>query len=243
MHAEISFIGLFWQASLLVKLVMMTLMGMSVVSWALIIQRSKVIKAANLASEQFEDRFWSGVDLNRLYQESSSRRDDIEGMEDIFYSGFKEYARLLKAGARGQDAVMDGTYRAMRVSLSRAVDELESNLPVLATVGSISPYIGLFGTVWGIMNSFIGIAKTQTTNLAVVAPGIAEALLATALGLVAAIPAVVIYNVFARSIAGYKAQVSDASAEVLLLVSRDLDLPGNERVAPAKNPPHMVKVG
>ncbi|MGL4933164.1 MAG: Tol-Pal system subunit TolQ, partial [Aeromonas sp.] len=118
MHAEISFIGLFWQASLLVKLVMITLMGMSVVSWALIIQRSKVIKAAHLASEQFEDRFWSGVDLNRLYQESSSRRDDIEGMEDIFYSGFKEYARLLKAGARGQDAVMDGTYRAMRVSLS-----------------------------------------------------------------------------------------------------------------------------
>lgn len=99
MHAEISFIGLFWQASLLVKLVMMTLMSMSIVSWALIIQRSKVIKAAHLASEQFEDRFWSGVDLNRLYQESSSRRDDIEGMEDIFYSGFKEYARLLKAGA------------------------------------------------------------------------------------------------------------------------------------------------
>jgi biopolymer transport protein TolQ len=157
-HAEISFIGLFWQASLLVKLVMMTLMGMSVVSWALIIQRSKAIKAANLASEQFEDRFWSGVDLNRLYQESS-RRDDIEGMEDIFYSGFKEYARLLKAGARGQDAVMDGTYRAMRVSLSRAVDDLESNLPVLATIGSISPYIGLFGTVWGIMNAFIALGQ------------------------------------------------------------------------------------
>ena len=197
MHAEISFIGLFWQASLLVKLVMMTLMGMSVVSWALIIQRSKVIKAANLASEQFEDRFWSGVDLNRLYQESSSRRDDIEGMEDIFYSGFKEYARLLKAGARGQDAVMDGTYRAMRVSLSRAVDELESNLPVLATVGSISPYIGLFGTVWGIMNSFRGLATAQQATLATVAPGIAEALIATAIGLFAAIPAVIAYNRFA----------------------------------------------
>lgn len=196
MHAEISFIGLFWQASLLVKLVMMTLMGMSVVSWALIIQRSKAIKAANLASEQFEDRFWSGVDLNRLYQESSSRRDDIEGMEDIFYSGFKEYARLLKAGARGQDAVMDGTYRAMRVSLSRAVDDLESNLPVLATIGSISPYIGLFGTVWGIMNSFRGLAQVQQATLATVAPGIAEALIATAIGLFAAIPAVIAYNRF-----------------------------------------------
>ena len=200
MHAEISFIGLFWQASLLVKLVMMTLMGMSVVSWALIIQRSKVIKAANLASEQFEDRFWSGVDLNRLYQESSSRRDDIEGMEDIFYSGFKEYARLLKAGARGQDAVMDGTYRAMRVSLSRAVDELESNLPVLATVGSISPYIGLFGTVWGIMHAFVGLAALTQVTLATVAPGIAEALVATAIGLFAAIPVVVAYNRFARDI-------------------------------------------
>ena len=116
---------------------------------------------------------------------------------------------------------------------------MSSGTGVLATIGSTAPFVGLFGTVWGIMNSFIGIAKTQTTNLAVVAPGIAEALLATALGLVAAIPAVVIYNVFARSIAGYKAQVADASAEVLLLVSRDLDHQPGERATA----PHMVKVG
>lgn len=200
MHAEISFVGLFWQASLLVKFVMMTLMGMSILSWALIIQRTKVIKAARLASEQFEDRFWSGIDLNRLYQESSSRRDDIEGMEDIFYSGFKEYARLLKAGARGQEAVMDGTYRAMRVSLSRAVDDLESNLPVLATVGSISPYIGLFGTVWGIMHAFIALSAVKNASLAMVAPPIAEALIATAMGLFSAIPAVVAYNRFTTKV-------------------------------------------
>ena len=220
MHAEISFIGLFWQASLLVKLVMMTLMGMSVVSWALIIQRSKVIKAANLASEQFEDRFWSGVDLNRLYQESSSRRDDIEGMEDIFYSGFKEYARLLKAGARGQDAVMDGTYRAMRVSLSRAVDELESNLPVLATVGSISPYIGLFGTVWGIMDAFTGLGNLESASLAVVAPGIAEALVATAIGLFAAIPAVIGYNRFAYSLDRLSSQYESFMQEFQNILGR-----------------------
>jgi len=129
--------------------------------------------------------------------------------------------------------------RAMRATYQREIDDLEAHLAFLASVGSVSPYVGLFGTVWGIMNSFIGIAKSQTTNLAVVAPGIAEALLATALGLVAAIPAVVIYNVFARSIAGYKAQVADASAQVLLLVSRDLD----PQASPAQAERKMVKVG
>ncbi|QMS75969.1 protein TolQ [Aeromonas veronii Hm21] len=222
MHAEISFIGLFWQASLLVKLVMMTLMIMSIVSWALIIQRSKAIKAANLASEQFEDRFWSGVDLNRLYQESSSRRDDIEGMEDIFYSGFKEYARLLKAGARGQDAVMDGTYRAMRVSLSRAVDDLESNLPVLATIGSISPYIGLFGTVWGIMNAFIALGQVQQATLQMVAPGIAEALIATAMGLFAAIPAVIFYNRFSNKVERLENAYANFMDEFTTILNRQI---------------------
>ncbi len=148
MHAEISFIGLFWQASLLVKLVMMTLMGMSVVSWALIIQRSKAIKAANLASEQFEDRFWSGVDLNRLYQVLlPSRRHRRHGRHLLL--------RLqgVRSSAQGRcpwSGCGDGRYLPRHAGLpSRAVDELESNLPVLATIGSISPYIGLFGTVWG----------------------------------------------------------------------------------------------
>lgn len=224
MHAEISFIGLFWQASLLVKLVMITLMSMSVVSWALIIQHSKAIKVANLASERFEDRFWSGVDLNRLYQESSSRRDDIEGMgmEDIFYSGFKEYARLLKAGARGQDAVMDGTYRAMRVSLSRAVDDLESNLPVLATIGSISPYIGLFGTVWGIMNAFIALGQVQQATLQMVAPGIAEALIATAMGLFAAIPAVIFYNRFSNKVERLENAYANFMDEFTTILNRQI---------------------
>jgi biopolymer transport protein TolQ len=147
-HAEISFIGLFWQASLLVKLVMMTLMGMSVVSWALIISVPRPSRRPTSPRSSLKTDSGPGS-TSIVSTRSPPPRDDIEGMEDIFYSGFKEYARLLKAGARGQDAVMDGTYRAMRVSLSRAVDDLESNLPVLATIGSISPYIGLFGTVWG----------------------------------------------------------------------------------------------
>ncbi|MDR0210953.1 MAG: tonB-system energizer ExbB [Pseudomonas putida] len=144
----------------------------------------------------------------------------------------------LSANAREKEGIKERVSFRLERLVAASGRSMSSGTGVLATIGSTAPFVGLFGTVWGIMNSFIGIAKTQTTNLAVVAPGIAEALLATALGLVAAIPAVVIYNVFARSIAGYKAQVSDASAQVLLLVSRDLDHQGGERVAP-----HMVKVG
>lgn len=144
----------------------------------------------------------------------------------------------LSANAREKEGIKERVSFRLERLVAASGRNMSSGTGLLATIGSTAPFVGLFGTVWGIMNSFIGIAKTQTTNLAVVAPGIAEALLATALGLVAAIPAVVIYNVFARSIAGYKAQVSDASAQVLLLVSRDLDHQGGERVTP-----HMVKVG
>ncbi|BBT42736.1 Biopolymer transport protein exbB [Pseudomonas putida] len=144
----------------------------------------------------------------------------------------------LSVNAREKEGIKERVSFRLERLVAASGRSMSSGTGMLATIGSTAPFVGLFGTVWGIMNSFIGIAKTQTTNLAVVAPGIAEALLATALGLVAAIPAVVIYNVFARSIAGYKAQVSDASAQVLLLVSRDLDHQGGERVAP-----HMVKVG
>lgn len=144
----------------------------------------------------------------------------------------------LSANAREKEGIKERVSFRLERLVAASGRSMSSGTGMLATIGSTAPFVGLFGTVWGIMNSFIGIAKTQTTNLAVVAPGIAEALLATALGLVAAIPAVVIYNVFARSIAGYKAQVSDASAQVLLLVSRDLDHQGSERVAP-----HVVKVG
>ena len=198
--AEMSFTNLIFEASPLVQIVMLILLSMSIASWAIIVQRTKILIAARMVSEQFEERFWSGIDLNRLYQECSNRRDELSGLEQIFYSGFKEFARLHNSGLKNQEMIMDGTYRAMRVSLSREIDELETHLPVLATIGSISPYIGLFGTVWGIMHAFIALSAVKNASLAMVAPPIAEALIATAMGLFAAIPAVVAYNRFSTKV-------------------------------------------
>lgn len=194
MTADISMLDLFLQASLLVKMVMLILLGMSIVSWAMIIKRSKVLSQASKDTETFEDKFWSGTDLSILYQNAKKRKDDLAGTEEIFYSGFTEFARLRKSNADSPDFIMEGTGRAMRVAVAREVDELETNLPFLATVGSISPYIGLFGTVWGIMHAFIALGEVKQATLAMVAPGIAEALVATAMGLFAAIPAVMAYN-------------------------------------------------
>jgi biopolymer transport protein TolQ len=192
--ADISILDLFLQASLLVKIVMLVLLGMSVVSWAMIIKRSRILTTAIKEADAFEDKFWSTQDLSKLYQEVKERKDEITGSEEIFYAGFTEFARLRRTAGSSRDSVMDGTGRAMRVAVSREVDELETNLPFLATVGSISPYIGLFGTVWGIMHAFIALGEVKQATLAMVAPGIAEALVATAMGLFAAIPAVMAYN-------------------------------------------------
>jgi biopolymer transport protein TolQ len=192
--ADISFVDLILEASLLVQLVMLILMGMSVVSWAMIIKRSKVLKEATKESEAFEDRFWSGADLSHIYQDVKKRKDELSGTEEIFYSGFSEFLRLRKSNADSPAYIMEGTGRSMRVAVSREVEELETNLPFLATVGSISPYIGLFGTVWGIMHAFIALGEVKQATLAMVAPGIAEALIATAMGLFAAIPAVMAFN-------------------------------------------------
>lgn len=200
MTADISMLDLFLQASLLVKMVMLILLGMSIVSWAMIIKRSKVLSQASKDAETFEDKFWSGTDLSILYQTVKKRKDDLSGTEEIFYSGFTEFARLRKSNSDSPDFIMEGTGRAMRVSVAREVDELETNLPFLATVGSISPYIGLFGTVWGIMHAFIALGEVKQATLAMVAPGIAEALVATAMGLFAAIPAVMAYNRFSSKV-------------------------------------------
>lgn len=194
MTADISILDFFLQASLLVKLVMLTLLGMSVVSWAMIIKRSKVLSKASKDAEEFEDKFWSGIDLSQLYQQVKARKENLSGAEEIFYAGFTEFARLRKTNANSPAYVMEGTGRAMRVAVSREVDDLENSLPFLATVGSISPYIGLFGTVWGIMHAFIALGEVKQATLSMVAPGIAEALIATAMGLFAAIPAVMAYN-------------------------------------------------
>lgn len=194
MSAEISIFDLFLQASLLVKLVMLILLGMSVLSWAVILKRSKILNKAANNTHHFEEKFWSGVDLAQLYHEVKARKNNITGSEQIFYSGFTEFARLRRTKGASADYVMEGAGRSMRVTMSKEVEELENQLPFLATVGSISPYIGLFGTVWGIMTSFIALGQVKQATLAMVAPGIAEALIATAMGLFAAIPAVMAYN-------------------------------------------------
>ena len=178
---------------------MLILLGFSVACWAMIFQRRQALSLAKQQLKNFEDKFWSGADLSKLYSEISAK-DQIQGIESLFVAGFKEFARLRKSHIDNPQTIVDGTHRAMRVALSREVDSLELHLPFMATVGSISPYIGLFGTVWGIMNSFIGLGSVQQATLAMVAPGIAEALIATAMGLFAAIPAVMAFNRFSHKV-------------------------------------------
>ncbi|TYK64537.1 protein TolQ [Colwellia echini] len=199
MSAEISIFHLFLEASILVQSVMLILLSFSIACWAMIFQRRKILRTAASELKAFEDKFWSGADLSKLYSEISAK-PEVHGIESLFVSGFKEFARLRKSHIDNPQIIVDGTHRAMRVALSREVDNLETHLPFMATVGSISPYIGLFGTVWGIMNSFIALGSVKQATLAMVAPGIAEALIATAMGLFAAIPAVMAYNRFSHKV-------------------------------------------
>jgi len=182
-------------ASLVVKFVMLILVAAVFASWVVIIQRQRVLNAAKSNYMDFEDRFWSGMDLSQLYREIN-QQEHVFGVESIFTSGFREFSRLRQQSNADPEAVMEGTQRAMRVATVRETELLDHHLPFLATVASTSPYVGLFGTVWGIMNSFRGLANVHQATLATVAPGIAEALIATAIGLFAAIPAVIFYNRF-----------------------------------------------
>ncbi|HGN1706666.1 TPA: Tol-Pal system protein TolQ [Providencia rettgeri] len=191
---DMNILDLFLKASLLVQLIMFVLIGFSIASWAIIIQRTKILNAATREAEAFEDKFWSGIELSRLYKESQARRDELSGAEQIFHSGFKEFVRLHQANIHAPDAVVTGAARAMRISMNRELESVEAHIPFLGTVGSISPYIGLFGTVWGIMHAFIALGAVKQATLQMVAPGIAEALIATAIGLFAAIPAVMAFN-------------------------------------------------
>jgi len=186
-------------ASLVVKSVMAMLMLASFVSWIMIFQRFFFLGKAKRALRQFEDRFWSGVDLGQLFREVSEHPQSDGGAEEIFRAGIKEYTRLTTQKNYDPEAVMEGVERSMRVALAREEEKLDAHLPFLASVGSTSPYVGLFGTVWGIMNSFRGLANMQQATLSSVAPGISEALVATAMGLFAAIPAVLAYNRFSAA--------------------------------------------
>lgn len=193
---SLSISHLILNASFLVQVVMLILVISSIISWAMIFQRARYQNKASNAFNYFEKQFWSGVDLNQLYRQGNGRNEMVEGIESIFRAGFKEFTRLRQTAGADSDAIMEGSQRAMRVALAREQEKLEENLPFLASVASVSPYIGLFGTVWGIMVSFLNIANAGQPSLATVAPGIAEALIATAMGLFAAIPAVLAYNKF-----------------------------------------------
>lgn len=187
-------------ASLPVKLVLLILLGFSFMSWVIIIRKYAQMKAANQTSEAFEERFWSGGDLAQLFREVSGRSDEGTGMENIFESGFREFARQRQRKSSDMRVVIESSERAMRVAGSREIGLLERNLEFLANVGSISPYVGLFGTVWGIMGAFQGLGDMRDVTIAVVAPHISEALVATAMGLFAAIPAVWAYNRYANQV-------------------------------------------
>ena len=196
---DLSILSLISQASVLVQLVMALLAGLSLVSWYWIFRKWFQIRAARAQTDTFERDFWSGADLNKLFESATSSRHQTGGMERIFEAGYREYTKL-RAKGHDHSAILDGARRAMRATYQREVDDLEAHLAFLASVGSVSPYIGLLGTVWGIMNSFRGLSSVGSATLAQVAPGIAEALVATAIGLFAAIPAVVAYNRFAHDI-------------------------------------------
>ena len=194
MNHELNVFALVWGASLPVKFVLLMLVLFSVLSWIIIFRKMAMINMANASANDFEERFWSGSDLAALFKDVNSSGERIAGIEAIFESGFREFARLRQRRGVDSRTLLEGAQRAMRVSQSREVERLEQNLEFLANVGSISPYVGLFGTVWGIMIAFQGLANVKEATIAMVAPGISEALIATAMGLFAAIPAVWAYK-------------------------------------------------
>lgn len=198
MIGEHSLIELVLQASFVVQLVMALLAGASVVSWAIIFRKRRLLGDARVAADRFEDDFWSGGDLAALYK--SLDGGTPTGMAGLFIAGFREFSRLRKQAGMAGGQLLEGSRRAMKVAQLRETDRLEQNLATLATIGSTSPYVGLFGTVWGIMSAFQGLGNVQQATLAMVAPGIAEALIATAMGLFAAIPAVIAYNRYADQV-------------------------------------------
>lgn len=200
MNNNMSLSHLILDASFVVQMVMLLLLVVSLLSWTIIFVKRSVIKKARREADQFERRFWSGADLGDLYKRLSTRRGKLNGMEVIFESGFREFAHLRKNPGVESMSVLQGVQRAMRVALNREIDMLEMHLSFLATVGSTSPYVGLFGTVWGIMNSFIALGALKQATISSVAPGIAEALIATAMGLFAAIPAVIAYNRYSNDV-------------------------------------------
>lgn len=200
MQTDLSIASLILHASWLVQFIMLVLVLASLASWTVIFSKRSLLRKARRGAQEFENRFWNSEDLAALYSRLNAGGRESRGMEKIFEAGFKEFARLRKRDGIEPMAILEGSQRAMRVALAREIEELEASLPFLATVGSVSPYIGLFGTVWGIMNSFQSLQNVHQATLAMVAPGISEALVATAMGLFAAIPAYIFFNRYSAEI-------------------------------------------
>jgi biopolymer transport protein TolQ len=220
MSNELSFAHLILGASPVVQFVIALLGLASLTSWTMIFDRMRVIRHAKRDAEEFESRFWSGGDLAELYRQVERDGADESGMAAIFRAGFREFARLRGKGPVDAMALVQGAQRSMRVALNREIDDLENHLSTLATVGSTSPYVGLFGTVWGIMNSFTALGNVKQATLALVAPGIAEALIATAIGLFAAIPAVVAYNRYSNDVERLNNRYDDFVEEFSTILQR-----------------------
>ncbi len=208
------------EASLLVQAVMALLVLASITSWMAIFSKYRMLTRAEKRATAFEEQFWSGADLTKLYKEVADNAEDREGLESVFESGFLEFSRLREERHLQPDTLTNGAQRAMRVTLTREMDRLENHLSFLATVGSVSPYVGLFGTVWGIMNSFRGLAGAHQATIAMVAPGISEALIATAMGLFAAIPAVIAFNKFSSQVERLELRYDNFKEEFAAILHR-----------------------
>jgi biopolymer transport protein TolQ len=222
---DLTILSMILNASIIVKVVMAILVFASLLSWTYIFMKLFGIRRTRRLADQFEREFWSGSDLVGLYQRAAGARHPAVGMERIFEAGFKEFLKLKGRSGSDLSALLDGTRRAMKATYQREMDVLESHLSFLATVGSVSPYIGLFGTVWGIMNAFRGLSNVAQATLAQVAPGIAEALVATAMGLFAAIPAVIAYNRFTHDIERLASRYESFMEELQNILQRQAHLP------------------
>lgn len=217
---DLSLLHLITAASPVVQGVMLILFSASMISWTFIFSKRRELNRALEITDEFEDQFWSGVSLVDLYRRLASKDFEPEGIEKIFLAGYKEFSRMRQTGNVEPTIQVESAQRAMRIQLARELEQLDEHLPFLATVGSISPYIGLFGTVWGIMNSFMALGNVKQATLAQVAPGIAEALIATAIGLFAAIPAVIAYNRFATRLDSLTGRYELFVEEFVVLLQR-----------------------
>jgi biopolymer transport protein TolQ len=230
MTSNLNPLELVLQASIIVQIVMAMLLLASIVSWAIMLRKRSELNRARADADRFEEVFWSGGDLTAMFRSIDQSRRVTKGMESIFEQGFREFTRMRQHGSVPAAQLIEGSRRGMRVALLRESDRLEHSLSMLATIGSTSPYVGLFGTVWGIMNAFHGLGNVQQATLAMVAPGIAEALIATAMGLFAAIPAVIAYNRYADQVSRIELRYDTFVEELSSILQRHASLPRTSQV-------------